>query len=249
MGGWLLFPMIFLAGFVDSIAGGGGLISLPSYYASGLAAHTALGSNKFSSSLSTLAASVQYLKSGRVNLPVAAVSGVFAIIGASLGARLALLVSGKWIGVLMIVLIPVIAAFTILKKDFGHSDRLRFSGFSLWAVCAVFGLILGAYDGFFGPGTGTFWIIALTSVVGLDAVSASGTAKLANLASNVGALVTFGLSGQINYALAAPAAMFGIAGGLIGSRVAIKNGAKIIRPVMLAVMALLIVKIAVDTFF
>mgnify|MGYP000977357558 CR=1 FL=1 len=244
----LLFPMIFLAGLVDSIAGGGGLISLPSYYASGIAAHTALGSNKFSSSLSTLAASIQYIKNGRVNVPIAIVSGVFSIIGAAIGARLSLLVSGKAIGLLMIVLIPIIAIFSIFKKDFGEVSRQRIFGFPLYALCAVLGLALGAYDGFFGPGTGTFWIIALSSAVGLDAVQASGTAKLANLASNIGALATFALSGRINYTLAVPAALFGIAGGIIGSRLAIKRGAKLIRPMMLGVMALLLAKIAVDTF-
>lgn len=248
MGGPLLFPMIFLAGLVDAIAGGGGLISLPSYYASGVAAHTALGSNKFSSSLSTLAASVQYVKNGCVNIPIALVSGVFAVAGSALGARLSLFVSGKGIGLLMIALTPLIAAFTLFKKDFGAASKQRLFGFSLYAVCAGLGLLLGAYDGFFGPGTGTFWIIALTSAIGLDAVQSNGTAKLANLASNIGALVTFALSGKIDYALAAPAALFGIAGGLIGSRLAIKRGVQIIRPVMLGVMALLLVKIAVDTF-
>ncbi len=248
MGGPLLFPMIFLAGLVDAIAGGGGLISLPSYYASGVAAHTALGSNKFSSSLSTLAASIQYVKNGCVNLRIALVSGVFAVAGSALGARLSLLVSGKGIGMLMIALTPLIAAFTLFKKDFGAAGKQRLFGFPLYAVCAGLGLLLGAYDGFFGPGTGTFWIIALTSAIGLDAVQSNGTAKLANLASNIGALATFALSGKIDYALAVPAALFGIAGGLVGSRLAIKRGVQIIRPVMLGVMALLLVKIAVDTF-
>ncbi|MGI6152086.1 MAG: sulfite exporter TauE/SafE family protein [Christensenellales bacterium] len=248
MGNLLLFPMIFLAGFVDAIAGGGGLISLPSYYASGVAAHTALGSNKFSSSLSTLAASVQYIENRRVHVPIALVCGIFSVAGSALGARLALLVSGKGIGILMIVLTPLVAAFTIAQKDFGAAEKQRLFGFPLYAACAILGLTLGAYDGFFGPGTGTFWIICLTSFVGLDAVQSSGTAKLANLASNIGALATFAFSGKIDYALAAPAALFGIAGGVVGSRLAIRRGAKVIRPMMLGVLALLLIKVAVDTF-
>jgi len=244
----LLFPMVFLAGFVDAIAGGGGLISLPAYYASGLPVHTALGSNKLSSTLSTLAASVQYVKSGRVHLPVALVSGGFAVAGSILGAKLALFISGNAMGVVMMALTPVIAAFTIFNRNFGAAPKQRLFGFPLYAVCAALGLLLGAYDGFFGPGSGTFWIIALTSVIGLDAVQASGTAKIANLASCVGSLATFALNGRVDYALALPAALFGILGGLAGSRLAVRKGAKVIRPMMLGVMGLLLVKTALDTF-
>lgn len=243
----LLFPMVFLAGFIDAIAGGGGLISLPAYYASGLTVHTALGSNKFSSTLSTLAASVHYIKSRQVNFPVAFVSGAFAVIGSILGAKLALFVSGNVMGVMMMVLTPVIAGFTIFNKNFGSAQQKLF-GFPLYAVCAVLGLLLGAYDGFFGPGSGTFWIIALTSVIGLDAVQASGTAKLANLASCVGSLATFAINGRVAFHLAIPAALFGILGGLVGSRLAVRRGSKVIRPMMLCVMGLLLVKTALETF-
>ncbi|MGI6192454.1 MAG: sulfite exporter TauE/SafE family protein [Christensenellales bacterium] len=244
----ILFPMIFLAGFVDAIAGGGGLISLPSYYAAGVPVHTALGSNKFSSALSTLAAAVHYLKSGSVHLPIAFVSGGFAVVGSILGAKIALMISGNVMGTVMIVLTPVIAAFTIFNKNFGKAQKQRLSGAPLYVVCAILGLVLGAYDGFFGPGSGTFWIIALTSVVGLDALHASGTAKIANLASCLGSLATYAISGKVDYALAVPAALFGIVGGLVGSHLAVRKGAKVIRPMMLVVMGLLLVKTALETF-
>jgi uncharacterized membrane protein YfcA len=243
----LIGVMSFAAGFIDSIAGGGGLISLPAYISIGVPPHFALGTNKLSSTCGTSFAVFRFFRHGSIDPRVALFSAAGALVGSPLGAALALVVDEGVIKALLIVLLPVVAFFVLFKKDFGLEDRSGgLSSLRIALLSAAVGLSIGMYDGFFGPGTGTFLILAFTGLLGLSLVKASGNAKVVNLSSNVGALVTFLLNGRVFVVLGLVAAVFNIAGNWIGSGLAIKRGAKVIRPVFVVSVSLLLAKILWD---
>lgn len=232
---------VFLAGLIDSIAGGGGLISLPAYIASGLPVHMALGCNKFSSTFGTIVSAVRFWKNKKVHIKTVAVSVACALAGSAAGAKTVLYVDDYIFRIILIIVIPLVAAFVTLKKDFGAKnevDSLKQS--RVMALSAATGLGIGFYDGFIGPGTGTFLIFSYTLLLHFDLVTASGNAKLVNLSSNVGALAMFLIYGQVYFTLAIPAALCGVAGNFIGSGLALKKGSKIIRPVFLIALGLLV---------
>lgn len=243
----VLFFCVFLAAFVDSIAGGGGLISLPAYYAVGIPPHVALGTNKFSATIGTLFASVRFIKNKSVEWKAALVAGVCALASSAWGANMALLVSERYLQLVLLVLVPILAVFVMAKKDMGeHKEEM--TGKKLLLVSVLCGLLVGAYDGFFGPAAGTFYTLAFASIVGMTMTKACGTTKIVNLCSGMAALVTFIINGKIDYSLAIPCTILAIAGNWLGSGLAIKNGAKLVRPVMVAAMALLLLKIGSDLF-
>jgi uncharacterized membrane protein YfcA len=243
----VLFFCVFLAAFVDSIAGGGGLISLPAYYAVGIPPHVALGTNKFSATIGTLFASVRFIKNKSVEWKAALVAGVCALAGSAWGANMALLVSERYLQMVLLVLVPILAVFVMAKKDMGeHKEEM--TGKKLLLVSVLCGLLVGAYDGFFGPAAGTFYTLAFASIVGMTMTKACGTTKIVNLCSGMAALVTFIINGKIDYSLAIPCTILAIAGNWLGSGLAIKNGAKLVRPVMVAAMVLLLLKIGSDLF-
>ncbi|MEN3042935.1 MAG: TSUP family transporter [Fervidobacterium sp.] len=244
----ILFPLVFLAGLVDSIAGGGGLISLPAYLFIGVSSHYALGTNKLSSTIGTIFSTLRYAKNKAIVYRVAVPSVIGAILGSYLGAKVALLFSSNTLKIILTVLIPVAALFVLIGRK-NESSKTKIGKINInktYVISFFVGLIIGMYDGFFGPGTGTFLIILYVSVLNFDHVSASGTAKIVNLSSNIGALVTFILNKKVIYSLGIPAAMFGILGNWIGAGLALKRGSGIIKPVMLGVLSLLLVKILSD---
>lgn len=243
-------PLAFFASFVDAIAGGGGLISLPAYMVTGMPAHMVIGSNKFSAAVGTAIATVRFIKSGNLHLRVALETAAFAFLGSVLGAQIALHVSDYYLRIAMMVLLPCVALFVLFnRKQMG--DDSRFEQLSRWRVffgMAAVGVYLGLYDGFFGPGTGTFLIIAFTTVLGFDLKRACGNTKIVNLTTNVAALLVFVQAGQVYYEVAVPAALCSVAGNWLGSGLAIRKGAKFVRPVMIFVLCLLLIKIAYDFF-
>jgi len=243
----VLFFCVFLAGFIDSIAGGGGLISLPAYYAVGIPPHVALGTNKFSATIGTLFASARFIRNKSVEWKAALVAGVCALIGSAWGANMALLVSEVYLQYVLLVLVPILAVFVLWKKDMGeHKEEMK--GIPLLVVSVLTGLLVGAYDGFFGPAAGTFYTLAFASIVGMTMTKACGSTKIVNLCSGAAALITFIINGKIDYSLAIPCTILAIAGNWLGSGLAIKNGSKLVRPVMVAAMALLLIKIGSDLF-
>jgi len=240
-------PLTFLAGFVDSIAGGGGLISLPSYLFIGLPVHFAYGTNKFSSTFGTLLSVFRFSRSKRIDYRSALLSAAGALLGSFLGARAALALDEIYLKYCLLVLLPVIAVFIFTRKGFGEENRtFRLSGRKVWLLSALAGLVVGAYDGFFGPGTGTFLILIYTGIIGFDMVTASGNAKVVNASSNIAALAAFLFSGKVLLPIAIPAALFGILGNWVGSGLAVKNGARIIKPMFVVVITLLFIKIGMD---
>jgi len=244
----ILCPLIFLAGFVDSIAGGGGLISLPAHYLAGLPPHTALGTNKMSSCIGTTFSTGTYLRGGYVYKPLIPISVAGALTGSWIGARSVLLLDEQILRWIMVIAIPVLTVVILFKKDLLSPETREVKPVREQTITAVIALTIGWYDGFFGPGAGTFFLLAFIGILKLDAVTANGNAKILNLCSNIAAVAVFATGGMINYALALPCAVFSILGNTLGARLTIKNGAKIIRPVMLVVVVILLATIARDLF-
>lgn len=243
----IICPLTFLAGFIDSIAGGGGLISLPSYLLVGLPSHMALGTNKLSSSFGTLVATIRYAKNRQILYKSALPAAMAALAGSYLGALLALSFEEKFLRIVLVAILPVIVIFSLVNKRFGNETRVAaFSDVKIICLSILTGLVIGTYDGFFGPGAGTFLILAFTGIIGFDLTTASGNAKVVNLASNISALAAFILNGSVIYAIGIPAAASGILGNWIGSGLAVKGGSKVIKPVFAGVAALLFVKVLSD---
>lgn len=245
----IVCPLVFFASFVDAIAGGGGLISLPAYLFTGMPTHLAYGSNKFSSCLGTIFSTYRFFKNGAIHLKVGIISAMFAIMGSTCGAKLTLLLSDELLKITMMILLPLIAFFTLFHKRKTIEVVLpQLSKKKMIVFASIIGFFIGMYDGFFGPGTGTFLIISYTTFMHFDITTACGNAKIVNLSSNFAALSVFLFAGEILYAVAIPAAMFSILGHWIGSGLALKNGEKYIRPVMIFVLIVLFLKIIVDFF-
>ena len=242
----IVCPMVFLAGLVDAIGGGGGLISLPAYLIAGVPAHNAVATNKLSSATGTVVSTIRYYKNGYADIRLAIPGIIAALIGSQLGARLALLVDAKLFSGLLIVLLPCIAVYMIFKKDLQPKNADAISRRKQYIIVTIASLLLGGYDGFYGPGTGTFLILVYTGLAKMDVLTAGGNTKLVNLTSNISSLMVFLLGGAVYIPLGLAAGVFSILGHYIGAGLAMKNGSKFVRIVILCVIALLFVKIAMD---
>lgn len=240
----IVCPLVFLAAAVDAIGGGGGLIALPAYMIAGLPTALAGGSNKLSACMGTTIATFNYFRKGKIMLKPGLSASLGALPGAWIGAQLLQQMDERFVRIFMLVAIPVVAVLLMLKKDAPAVARPMTTG-RLFG-CFALGLGCGLYDGFFGPGTGTLLIMGLTYLIGMDMITAAGTAKLINLASNIAALGSLITGGNVLFPLALPAIAFSITGGYLGSWLAMTKGAKFIRKIMLAVIILLIVKLAYD---
>lgn len=245
---WFLYACIFIGGLVDSIAGGGGLITLPAYYAVGIPPHMALGTNKFASSIGTLTASVRFIRGKQVNIKVAVISSVAALIGSPLGAKLAMAIDEKYLSYLLLVAVPVIAVMILRKKDFGEEREHPIEDKKAVMLSVIIGFGIGMYDGFFGPGTGTFLTILFSSVMGMGIICSCGTTKIVNLSSNIAALITYAMSGNVLFNIGIRCVVFAIVGNWVGSGLALKNGAKVVRPIMIVMMMVLLIKVAIGMF-
>lgn len=241
----IVCPLVFLGGFIDSIAGGGGLITLPAYYIAGLPPSLAGGTNKLSAMAGTTVATGQYARRGLVDWPRGLASLLGSLPGAVLGGYLLTLLPEVAVRLGMLLALPLVAALVLKNKDLSVCAALVPAAWTLPA-CFLIGLLIGVYDGLIGPGTGTFLILAYVVFLGEEALTASGTAKLINLGSNLGALATLIATGHVIYALALPAAVFGITGNLLGARLAIRKGAPFIRVLLIVVLSLLLIKLLAD---
>ena len=247
---WVIVcPLVFLGGLIDAVAGGGGLITLPAYLLAGLPAHIASGTNKCGNMFGTLLSTGRFLKRGDVHIPSALAGMAGALMGAWLGARLNLIMPEQMLYYVMLAVVPVMAVFLLLKRDFGQENRSGELGRGqLMAMALGIGLVIGGYDGFFGPGAGTFLMLAFTGLCRFDLLTASGNTKVANSASNLSSLVTFALAGKVMWSVGIPAALCGIAGTDVGSSLALKGGAKVIRPMFFVVLALLLARLLYGLF-
>lgn len=243
-----LGALIFLAGFVDAIAGGGGLISLPAYLAAGLNPIFLLGTNKLSSSIGTAVSTARYLRNGKFPLGPFVPVICAALLASAAGARLALHLRPEFIRYLLLAALPVVALTVLTRKKFGHEDRTgQWSAAELAARSSVVALPIGCYDGFFGPGTGTFFAVAFSRFCGYDLVKATTGAKILNLATNIAALTTFLAAGKVNLRLGVSMGLLSLAGNYAGASLVIKRGPQAIRPMIALVCAGLFIKILADT--
>lgn len=243
----IILPAIFFAGLVDSMAGGGGLISIPAYLAAGLPSHNALATNKFSSCSGTIFTTARYLKNDYIDIKIALTSAFTALIGSFVGTKTVLYLSPDFLNILLMIALPIISVILILNKNLGFKNNSADISKKRKLFIALFsGLIIGFYDGFFGPGTGAFLILVYTYLMKYDFVVANANAKVVNLASNFAAVVTFIASGKVLFIIAIPAAICGICGNMLGSYLVVKKGNKYIRPVFISVLVLLFLKIIYD---
>lgn len=240
----IVCPLVFLAGLVDSIAGGGGLISLPAYLVAGIPPHLAIGTNKLGSTMGTVVSTARYAKNGYVKQRLSLLAAALAIAGSVLGAHLSMLASEQLLKKMMLAALPVVAFYVLKNKNMGEeAEKKSISEKRQLFIVIGAAFLIGCYDGFYGPGTGTFLLLVLTGLAKLDVRSASGTTKVINLSSNVAALITFLINGKVVLPLGLAAGCFCIAGNYIGSGLVVKNGLKVVRPVVLVVLLCLFVKI------
>ena len=243
----IVCPMVFLAGFIDSIAGGGGLIATPAYMIAGLPMHMVLGTNKAMSMFGTSVAAWKYIKSGNIHWHAAIVAALGSFAGSALGSQIALRIDGDTLKTAFVFILPLVALFVIFGKKKNEDENLKMlTGMQLNMVAFMVGVVTGAYDGLIGPGAGTFMIIGFNMFVGLDYIKSGGCAKIINVASNVSAFISFVMAGQVIWAVAIPAALFSMAGNWLGSSYAIKYGSTLVRKVMIVVLIGIFIKLAID---
>lgn len=242
----IVCPLVFLAGFVDSVAGGGGVISLPAYLIAGVPIKLAAGTNKFANGFGTALASYKYMKSGNVNWLCALPAAAGSLLGSAAGSALAVYMPEALLQLVVLTALPVVALVLIFARDFGRVEKPPRSRRDTVVLAALIGVVIGLYDGLVGPGTGTFLTIAFSAVLGYTLLKASGCARVANLASNVASMVVFFFHGDILFSVGIPAMVCSMLGNYVGSRFAIRGGSGRIRNVMFLVLGLLFAKVGLN---
>ena len=241
----IVCPLTFLGGFVDAVAGGGGLISLPAYMIAGLPVHNAIATNKLSSGMGTTVATYRLASLGYIPWRKAALCIVMAVIGSSTGAKLALMVDADLFKKLMLVIIPLTAIYVMRNKNMDEpkeplGDRQTVIRASIVA------LLIGVYDGFYGPGTGTFLILLLSGFAHISLKESNGIAKSINLTTNLSSLAVYLMNGKVIILLGLAGGLFGIVGNYIGVTFFKNKGAKAVRPLMIVVLVIFFIKILTE---
>ena len=239
----------FFAAFIDAIAGGGGLISLPAFLASGLPAHVALGTNKVAACCSTIASSAKFAQSGKINWQLMKKLAAFSFIGAVLGVKTVVMIYSKYLYPIAIVLLVMVLIYTLRNKNLGEENRFEgLTGQNVkWGIIMAFAL--GFYDGFFGPGTGSFLIFAMIRIFKIDFTNASGNAKILNLSSNVASVIMFVSMGKVAYVYSSSMAAIMVVGAIIGAKMAVTRGTKFIKPMFLIVTTVVLSKMIAESIF
>ena len=225
--------MGFIAAFIDAIAGGGGLITVPAYLIAGFPPHFALGTNKFASTTGSFTSSYKFIKAGKVNFEFLKLVLPLVFIGAVLGVKTVLLIDQSFLYPIVMLLILAVGFYTIFSKDIGICHNYKGLTKKTLFAGLILGFSLGFYDGFFGPGTGSFIIFGLIYIFKLDFVHASGNAKVMNFVSNLASLITFAISGKINYKFGIIIGIFMVIGAQLGARAALNKGNRLIKPIFI----------------
>lgn len=246
---WLHFviicPLVFVAGAVDAIAGGGGLISLPAYMIAGLPVHNAIATNKCSSCMGTAMATGRYALEGYIPWKQSVCCVGCAMIGSYAGAQLALHLSDAIFQVVMLVILPLTAIYVLFGKSLdGSKAPYPFLKTTLLSMAVA--VVIGVYDGFYGPGTGTFLLLFLTGAAHMDLTRANGVTKAINLTTNISALAVYLYSGKVFLLLGVTAGLFSIAGNYVGTRFFDKGGKKFVKPVMILVLVIFFLKVLLE---
>lgn len=243
--------MIFIGGLVDAIGGGGGLITLPAYLIAGFPVHFAIGTNKVSSAMGISIAFTKFLINGYMPIKLSVCGIIFALIGSSLGAHTALLISDYIFKILMLAILPVTAWYVFRSQDLLREEQAVQTEINsrTYIVCILVALCIGFYDGFYGPGAGTFMLLFLAGAAKLSVQKANGVTKAINFATGLSALAVYFVNGKVNMPVGIIAGLFSIAGNYIGARFFEKGGAKAVRPVILVVLSLFFVRVIYDLLF
>jgi uncharacterized membrane protein YfcA len=245
-----LLAASFFAGFIDSIAGGGGLIQLPALLIGLPKSETAevLGTNKLSAVFGTTTAAALYRKQIKPDPKILIAMGLPAFLGSAGGAVLASKIPTSSMRPMVLVLLIIVAVYTWFKPDLGKFENLRHLPKRRVQIAAIAGVLIGFYDGVFGPGTGSFLMLILVASLGYAFITASAIAKVVNVATNVGAIMVFGIHGAVIWQIGIIMGIANISGAILGSRLAIKGGSTLVRKVFLIVTVALIVKVGIATF-
>lgn len=238
----IVCPLVGLAGFIDAVAGGGGLISLPAYMLAGLPAHQSIGTNKLSSTMGTSLSVWRYGRRGLIPWPLIPWGVACSFAGSRLGAGLTLWLNEAFVSRIMLIVLPLTAIYLLFGKKFTSQPIPRGTRTTL-LLAMITAFLIGAYDGFYGPGTGTFLLLCLNGLAHLPLSQSNGMAKVLNLTSNITALYVFLTGGVVLLPLGLTAGLFSLMGNWLGSKLFISRGADIARPVILAVLALFFFKI------
>ncbi len=237
----LLFTIGFIAGLVDAIAGGGGLIALPTLMFLGLPPQVALGTNKLQGCFGTFSASYNYIRKKQVSLKKARPGIFFTLIGATIGSCIVQALSPEILEPIIPILLFAVFIYLLLAKNIGnqrHQPRLTSTPFYM-----IFGISLGFYDGFFGPGTGSFWTVAFLFFMGMNMTESTGYTKIMNFTSNIIALSWFVIGGNVNYSIGLIMGSGQIIGARVGSSLAMRKGAALIKPILLSVVLATILRL------
>lgn len=246
----LLCIAAFSAGFVDAIVGGGGLIQTPAalILLPHLPVATVIGSIKIPSFSGTFFAARQYLKKVTLNLRLTVIMCFTAFIAAFAGSQLLTIVSNRFMKPIILIVLIVVAIYTFTKKNFGEQVHKKHSAKQLMRLSILISIIIGFYDGFIGPGAGSFLVLAFIAVLGLDFLQASANAKMVNLSTNMGSIVLFLLKGSILWSVAIPMAISNAIGGILGARLAVQKGNRFIRIFFLLVVTATLIRFGYDVF-
>lgn len=240
----LLAAAAFVAGFIDSIAGGGGLITIPALMLAGLAPVDALGTNKLQGLFGTGAASIAYAANGHVDLAGQWRSALLAFGGSVAGAAIAALMPADVLGIVMPILLVAIALYFALKPRMDDIDRVRRMSPFLFTVLIV--PIIGFYDGIFGPGTGSFFMLAFVALAGYGVLKATAHTKLLNFASNIGGFATFALAGAVAWKIGLVMGAMQVLGARLGARLAMRTGARLIKPLLVVTCVAMAARLLMD---
>lgn len=239
-----------LAGFVDAIVGGGGLILVPALFATFPTTHpaTLFGVNKSASIWGTAVATWQYSQRVQMRWPSMLPAAAAGFVGSMAGAWLVTVLSPGYLRRALPLVLLAVLVYTLAKKDLGRTHAPRYSGRAEAIAASLIGVLIGFYDGFFGPGTGSFFVFLFVRWLGYDFLNASASAKVLNTATNLSALILFTLKGHVFWHLAIPMALANIAGSMLGTRLALKQGVGFVRVVFILVVSALILKTGYDAF-
>jgi len=244
----IVLSLAFVAGFTDAVVGGGGLIQLPALilFMPQYAIPSLMGTNKFSGFSGTVVATFKYMKLVKINYQLLLPGIITAVLSSMLGAWLITFLSNDMIKPIIFGLLVTVFIYTLVKKELGQYETKKVINTNSYFYSALVGLFLGFYDGFFGPGTGSFLILIFITLFGMEFLMASAHAKMINIATNISALIYFIISGNIVYKIAIPLAMSNMLGSYLGAKMAFKKGNKFIRRFYLLIVFLLILKFVYD---
>lgn len=248
---WLFVSLAsLLAGFVDAIVGGGGLILVPALFAAYPTTHpaTLLGNNKGAAIWGTGFSTYQYSRRVDMRWPVLLPAAAAGFVASLTGAWVITVVSPDFLRKLLPFVLVAVLGYTLAKKDLGHTHAPRFTGRTEILLACAIGAVIGLYDGFFGPGAGSFFVFLFVRVLGYDFLNASASAKVLNCATNLAALILFTLKGHVWWHLALIMGVANVAGSLAGTHMALKHGAGFVRGVFILVVSALILKTGFDAF-